>query len=68
VELVATDEHKRYDAIAASGRRHEVIKHSVGGRVRGEVHTQNIESFRSLIKRGIMGSYRNVLKKYCHAT
>jgi transposase-like protein len=43
---------------------HEVISHSTGEYVRGNVHTQNIESFWSLLKRGVIGTYHNVSKKY----
>jgi transposase-like protein len=32
--------------------------------VRGEVHTQYIDSFWSLLKRGIIGTFHNVSKKY----
>lgn len=64
VELVATDDHRGYDAIEVYGRRHGVVNHSEGEYVRGEIHTQNIESFWALLKRGIIGTYHNVSKKY----
>lgn len=40
------------------------VDHSHGEYVRGEVHTANIDSFWSLIKRGIMGSFHHVSKTY----
>jgi transposase-like protein len=64
VDLVATDEHLGYDRLAASGYQHDTVTHSTGEYVRGEVHTNNIESFWSLLKRGIMGTYHNVSAKY----
>jgi hypothetical protein len=32
--------------------------------VRGEVHTNNIESFWALLKRGVIGTFHNVSKDY----
>lgn len=64
VELVATDEATGYEAIEIYGRPHLVVKHSANEYVRGEVHTQNIESFWALLKRGVIGTYHNVSKKY----
>src|SRR5208282_3888765 len=64
VDLVVTDEHHGYDTMADSGRPHEVIKHGENQYVRGIVHTNSIESFWSLLKRGIMGSYHKVSKDY----
>jgi len=40
------------------------VNHGAGEYVRGIVHTQNIESFWSLFKRGVMGSYHHVSKEY----
>jgi len=40
------------------------VKHGDAEYVRGRVHTQSIESFRSLLRRGIMGSYHKVSKDY----
>ncbi len=63
VSLVVTDENKDYNYIDAR-LPHEAVKHSQNEWVRGEVHTNNIESFWSLIKRGVIGQYHNVSKKY----
>jgi transposase-like protein len=63
VSLVATDEHASYNAINDE-YHHETVAHRRGEYVRGEVHTATIDSFWSLLKRGIMGSFHNVSKAY----
>ncbi len=64
VELVVTDEHASYDTLVDSGRAHEVINHGNNEYVRGIVHTNSIESFWALLKRGVIGTYHNVSAKY----
>ena len=64
VDLVATDEHSGYSYLSAQGFKHGVVKHSTHEYVRGEVHTNNIENFWSLLKRGVIGTYHHVSKKY----
>jgi transposase-like protein len=63
VSLVATDEHSGYRLIDKD-YKHETVRHGAGEYVRGKVHTQNIDSFWSLLKRGIMGSFHHVSKGY----
>jgi transposase-like protein len=63
VSLVATDEGGGYRYLSES-YRHETVDHKAGEYVRGEVHTNNIENFWSLLKRGVMGTYHNVSAKY----
>ena len=63
VRLVVTDENKDYNYIHKD-IPHDAVKHSAGEYVRGEVHTNSIESFWSLLKRGVMGTYHNVSAKY----
>ncbi len=64
VSLVATDEHSGYRKLTGEGFPHQTVKHGQGEYVRGNVHTQNIDSFWSLLKRGIMGSFHHVSKDY----
>lgn len=64
VDLVSTDESYRYRNLNRMGFPHEFITHKNEEYVRGTVHTQNIENFWSLLKRGIIGTYHNVSKKY----
>jgi len=53
-----TDEHQAYYWLK---RRlpHDVIRHK-SEYVRGDVHTQNIESFWALLNRGLIGTYHHV--------
>lgn len=47
---------------------HQSVNHSIGEYVRGDVHTNTIEGFFSIMKRGIVGTYHHVsaqhLKRY----
>jgi transposase-like protein len=63
VSLVATDEHSGYLGLAPD-YIHESVRHGQGEYVRGVVHTQTIDSFWSLLKRGIMGSFHHVSANY----
>jgi transposase-like protein len=63
VSLVATDEHSGYRLLKPT-LPHEMVSHGKGEYVRGEIHRNNIESFWSLLKRGVVGTYHNVSKKY----
>jgi transposase-like protein len=62
---VFTDELGSYNTVA-EGRRytHHRIKHSEKIYVVGDVHTNTIEGFWSLIKRGIGGVYHSVSRQY----
>src|SRR6266851_2355125 len=64
VDLVATDENPGYGYLKVMGYEHGTLAHSAGEYVRGEVHTNNIESFWSLLKRGVVGTFHHVSKKY----
>lgn len=63
VSLLATDSDHAYRYVKR-GLPHKVVNHSQGEYVRGNVHTNNIESFWSLMKRGVMGSFHHVSKDY----
>jgi transposase-like protein len=61
---VFTDDFVSYDGLQAHGYVHKRIRHSAKIYVAGDVHTQAIEGFWSLVKRGIGGVYHNVSAKY----
>lgn len=62
---VFTDEYCAYDGLNISGGYdHKRINHSTGVYVMGDVHTNTIEGFWSLVKRGIGGVYHAVGAKY----
>jgi transposase len=61
---VFTDEWRAYDAIGAGYAGHHRIKHSEHVYVSGDVHTQTIEGFWSLVKNGIRGAHHAVSAKH----
>jgi hypothetical protein len=63
VSLLATDEHPAYGPLNAS-YPHEFVRHGDKVYVRGNVHTNNIENFWSLLKRGVIGTFHNVSADY----
>ncbi|OQW31328.1 MAG: hypothetical protein A4E19_20370 [Nitrospira sp. SG-bin1] len=64
VSLVATDEHSGYRRLKHLGYPHESVSHQSGEYVRGNVHTANLDSFWSLLKRGVIGTFHKVSKDY----
>jgi transposase-like protein len=59
-----TDEHKAYVALSKNGWKHEIVAHTKDEWVRGNVHTQGIENFWSLFKRGVIGSFHSISVKH----
>lgn len=64
VSLLSTDEHRAYLPLKSEGYKHGAVDHSKKKYVVGALHTNTIEGFWSLVKRGVMGSYHKVSKKY----
>jgi transposase-like protein len=63
VSLVSTDDNASYRYL---GRwyNHGIVHHGRGEYVVGAVHTGTIDGFWSMVKRGIVGTFHKVSKKY----
>lgn len=61
-----TDEYQGYRGLKKEFADHQTINHSRGHYVRGEVTTNTIEGYFSLLKRGINGTYHHVSKHHLH--
>ena len=61
--IVYTDEASAYVGL---DREHEAVKHSVGEFVRGQAHTNGLESFWANMKRGYQGVYHWMSAKHLH--
>ena len=58
---VYTDDHGGYQGMPFE---HETVKHSISEYVNGMAHTNGIESFWSLLKRGYHGTYHHMSEKH----
>lgn len=62
--MVYTDEYTAYDGLGGKGYKHPRVTHAEKVYVVGNVHTNTIEGFWSLVKRGIGGVYHSVSEKH----
>ena len=65
VSLLCTDAYSGYLRL-----KHRIpyqsVDHTIGQHVVGAVHTNTIEGFWSILKRGVVGAFHKVSKKYLH--
>ena len=63
---VYTDDAPMYDALPNIFNRlqHESVNHSAGEYVRGKAHTNGVESFWALLKRGYTGVFHDITYKH----
>ena len=59
---VYTDEHPGYRDLP----NHETVKHSVKEYVHGKAHTNGVESFWAMLKRGYVGTYHHMSVDHLH--
>jgi transposase-like protein len=71
VDVIITDDWSAYPKAMMQagfhGSRHKTINHSGRVYVKGNIHTNTVESAFSLLKRGIMGTWRRVSAKHLPA-
>ena len=61
--IVYTDEAKAYSGLP---RAHLAVGHGVGEYVRKQAHTNGMESFWSMLKRGYTGTFHHISPKHLH--
>lgn len=62
-----TDEHRGYEAVGREFVGHGVVAHSLGEYVRkGVFHTNTVEGFFALLKRGVIGTYHSISEAHLH--
>ncbi len=63
---IMTDEAGYYARLKDELADHEFVRHKAEEWARGEVHTNTIEGFFSIFKRGMRGVYQHCAKKHLH--
>jgi len=63
---VMTDEAGQYAHLGKEFASHEYVNHSVGEYGRGDIHTNTLEGFYSVFKRGMKGVYQHCSENHLH--
>lgn len=61
-----TDESRLYVRVGGEFASHETTKHGAGEYVRGDVHSNSVEGYFSVFKRGMKGIYQHCGEKHLH--
>jgi transposase-like protein len=61
-----TDEAGQYAHLKKDFAEHEVVRHAAGEYVRGDAHTNTLEGYYSIFKRGMKGIYQHCSEKHLH--
>ena len=64
--VIMTDEAAVYGHLKEGFEGHEVVRHSRGEYGRGPIHTNTIEGYFSIFKRGMKGVYQHCGEKHIH--
>ena len=63
---VMTDEAGQYAHLGKHFTEHDFVRHAAGEYGRGEVHTNTVEGFYSVFKRGMKGVYQHCSERHLH--
>ena len=63
---IYTDQFHTYDTLSNHDYKHESVNHGSEQWVNGNAHTNTIESFWSLLKRGHYGIFHSISEKHLH--
>lgn len=61
---IMTDESRLYANLGRRGFKHDIVIHSDKEWIRGDCHTQSIDSFWGLLKRGVVGTFHQISIKH----
>lgn len=64
--ILMTDESQSYTLVGREFAEHGVVHHNRGEYGRGKVHTNTIEGYFSIFKRGMKGVYQHCGKRHLH--
>lgn len=64
--VLLTDELPAYQKIGKEFSQHEHVRHSIGEYGYGPIHTNTIEGYFSIFKRGMKGVYHHCAKRHLH--
>jgi transposase-like protein len=64
--VLMTDDAGQYRPVGQEFYRHEAVNHGIEEYVRGEAHSNTVEGFFSILKRGVYGTFHHVSEAHLH--